>query len=572
MRLDAQVLRYMSKDEFRVLTSIELGMRNHSLVPTPLISRIASLSPSLTLRLIRQLHSHKLIYHEAQLYDGYRLTYLGYDFLALHALTQRGHLSALGHRIGVGKEADVYAATSPTGAPVVLKLHRLGRISFRRVKEKRDYLLHRTASNWLYLSRLAAQREWDFLQLLSTAGFDVPAPIDHSRHVLLMAYVPGSPLSQLRGELPDSLSQPSLLYHALISTIIRLAEHGLIHCDFNEFNLLLHHSTPSHPSPSPSSSTPPHPTPRITVIDFPQMVSAHHPNARAYFERDVEGVRRFFRKRFGYEGGDVPEWGVDVRVKVDLGVGVRASGSGEGGWGGVREGEGGAEEEERREFEREMERYNERQEREQEEGGEGEEGEEDEEVDVGDAIGEEDGGEGMEEKEGAEQADGAVDDGAVDERESAEQGKPEADEEEGEEEDEDEEEEEEVAQEDAAFRARMLRKEQRQQEERARQQKRLDRRQRPAAAQPGPSPQAVPSAVDGAEAGMEQAEEAVDEGRAEHGGDDGAVLVLQQQQLQLRMRKKAQSHRPAPASISRTRNINKNREAHKLKAAIAAHM
>ena len=338
MKLDAQVLRYMSKDEFRVLTAIELGMRNHALVPTPLISRIASLTPSLTLRLIRQLHGHKLIYHEAQLYDGFRLTYLGYDFLALHTLTQRGHLSALGHRIGVGKEADVYAATDAAGERVVLKVHRLGRISFRRIKEKRDYLAHRHSTNWLYLSRLAAQREWAHLQALSTAGFDVPHPIDHNRHVLLMSYIPALPLSQLR----TPLTHPSRVYNALISTLLRLAAHGLVHCDYNQFNLLIH----------------PH-TERVTVIDFPQMVSVHHPNARAYFDRDVEGVRSFFKKRFGYEGGEVPDWDVDVRVEVDLGVGIRASGSDVG-------------EEERREFERVMERYNERR-TEDEEGPKGEE-------------------------------------------------------------------------------------------------------------------------------------------------------------------------------------------------------
>jgi hypothetical protein len=34
----------------------------------------------------------------------------GYDFLAIHALTSRGALSAIGRKIGVGKESDVYEA------------------------------------------------------------------------------------------------------------------------------------------------------------------------------------------------------------------------------------------------------------------------------------------------------------------------------------------------------------------------------------------------------------------------------------------------------------------------------
>ena len=41
---------------------------------------------------------------------------------------------------------------------MALKLHRLGRTSFRAVKNKRDYLKNRSSASfsWLYLSRLAA--------------------------------------------------------------------------------------------------------------------------------------------------------------------------------------------------------------------------------------------------------------------------------------------------------------------------------------------------------------------------------------------------------------------------------
>jgi RIO-like serine/threonine protein kinase len=41
-------------------------------------------------------------------YDGYRLTYMGYDFLAIRALTARGHIAGVGRQIGVGKESDIF--------------------------------------------------------------------------------------------------------------------------------------------------------------------------------------------------------------------------------------------------------------------------------------------------------------------------------------------------------------------------------------------------------------------------------------------------------------------------------
>lgn len=67
---------------------------------------------------------------------------------------------------------------------LVLKLHRLGRTSFRAVKSKRDYLKHRTNFNWLYLSRLAAIGEYSFMKALSKRGFPVPKAIDQNRYII----------------------------------------------------------------------------------------------------------------------------------------------------------------------------------------------------------------------------------------------------------------------------------------------------------------------------------------------------------------------------------------------------
>ena len=41
MKLDANALRYLTKSHFRVLTAIEMGMRNHELVPIELVRSIA---------------------------------------------------------------------------------------------------------------------------------------------------------------------------------------------------------------------------------------------------------------------------------------------------------------------------------------------------------------------------------------------------------------------------------------------------------------------------------------------------------------------------------------------------
>ena len=123
--------------------------------------------------------------------DGYKLTYLGYDYLALHTFMKRGLVKEVVGKIGVGKESDIYKCKDLEGNFIVLKFTRLGRASFRSVKKNREYIQNRTSYNWLYLSKLSSVREFLFMQLLHKNKFPVPTPIDTNRHGILMSLVDG---------------------------------------------------------------------------------------------------------------------------------------------------------------------------------------------------------------------------------------------------------------------------------------------------------------------------------------------------------------------------------------------
>lgn len=60
----------------------------------------------------------------------------------------------------------------------------------------------------------------------------------------------------------DHVDSPSDLYATLMALILRLARSGLIHGDFNEFNILIRRRDGE-----------------AILIDFPQMVSTRHENA-----------------------------------------------------------------------------------------------------------------------------------------------------------------------------------------------------------------------------------------------------------------------------------------------------
>jgi len=146
MKLDVRNLRYMTKDDFRALSGVEAGMRNHELVPVELIATLAGLRYGGIAKVLATLLKFKLIAHDRSQYDGYKLTYSGYDYLALRSMLQRDTIAGLGRQIGVGKESDVYLAADAEGNEMVLKLQRLGRTSFRAIKTVRTMLPHAISS------------------------------------------------------------------------------------------------------------------------------------------------------------------------------------------------------------------------------------------------------------------------------------------------------------------------------------------------------------------------------------------------------------------------------------------
>lgn len=49
-------------------------------------------------------------------YDGYRLTYLGYDYLAIKALVNRGAIAGVGRQVGWPAEGQLRDLQEPRGA------------------------------------------------------------------------------------------------------------------------------------------------------------------------------------------------------------------------------------------------------------------------------------------------------------------------------------------------------------------------------------------------------------------------------------------------------------------------
>lgn len=122
--------------------------------------------------------------------------------------------------------------------------------------------------------------------------------MDRLRHVVLMSVVDGYPLSQVK-----QMGNSGKVFEQIMFWFVKFVEVGLVHCDFNEFNVMVSDEE------------------AITIIDFPQMVSVWHENAEELFNRDRECIIKsftstslhllndgcsFFQRRFHYSPDDDP--------------------------------------------------------------------------------------------------------------------------------------------------------------------------------------------------------------------------------------------------------------------------
>jgi len=268
-----QIFRNLEDEDVRVLHVIEAAMSKHEFVPKEMIAKFAKSNQEETDFRLDRLIKFQLIRRMRGAYVGYTLNYAGYDCLAINAFVKTEVLEAFGKPLGVGKEADVYDALNPKQERIAIKFHRLGRISFRQTIRKRSYTVKHTS--WLFQSRLAAEKEFQALELVFQHGVAVPEPISQNRHALVMGMIEGAELAECK-EIP----KPKRILKEILRNIRKAyLKARVIHADLSEYNIILKCDM------------------HILIIDWPQYVTKEHPNSQQLLRRDVKNVLRFFRRK-----------------------------------------------------------------------------------------------------------------------------------------------------------------------------------------------------------------------------------------------------------------------------------
>ncbi|KAH9387314.1 RIO kinase 2 [Nematocida major] len=278
MRFTCNQMQFLSSEHFRVLLAVEMGSKNHESVPLELIGKIAKSNCNID-SIITDLVKQKFIKRMPSIntgYEGYALTYNGYDNLALHALQKEGIIQGLANKIGVGKESDLFLGLSPDQKLLCVKIHKLGRVCFKTVKNNRDYHENRKHASWMYMSRLSAQKEYEYMKEMYEKRLPMPRPHSQNRHIVVMEYLDGyTAMSKLQ---KSAKIIPLALKSTLLSIIDRIEQLGYAHGDFNEFNIMVRDDFK-----------------RVKVIDFPQMVPLKDPKAAEYIKRDREAIETYFK-------------------------------------------------------------------------------------------------------------------------------------------------------------------------------------------------------------------------------------------------------------------------------------
>ena len=106
---------------------------------------------------------------------SFKVDPIGKDFIFCGSLQDEQKLFSFVTVTGV----TIHLKNRPLSGPVICIFHyhflilRLGRTSFRQLKNKRDYHRHRGNASWLYLSRLAAMKEFAFMKVKFVEGFTI---------------------------------------------------------------------------------------------------------------------------------------------------------------------------------------------------------------------------------------------------------------------------------------------------------------------------------------------------------------------------------------------------------------
>ncbi|MGC8608324.1 MAG: serine protein kinase RIO [Thermoplasmata archaeon] len=195
---------------------------------------------------------------------------------ALRTAFFRFNIDYLDFPISSGKESVVFRAVSGKKM-LAVKIYKMSTLHFMNIRKyiEGDHRFSKERLDRGNIVLLWAKKEFTNLLQVRQKKVRTPVPIGFFKNVLVMSYLGTveTPAPQLKdvnvseNTFIDVRDQMRKMYHA-----------GIIHADLSEYNILVYRN-------------------KTYFIDMAQAVSADHPAAEEFFERDVKNISNFFEKR-----------------------------------------------------------------------------------------------------------------------------------------------------------------------------------------------------------------------------------------------------------------------------------
>jgi len=271
----ANFVKKIDSETWLILKKILFLSRYYERIPLDKLIRSTKLSDKIVHKRIRILHKNGFIECFKQPYESVRLLTLGLDLIALKKLKDRSLINEIGRQIGTGKESDIFEVITPDGSVLSLKIFRLGRISFRHVRLKREYGPSEIKISWFKRNISAARKEFINLKYVYRKGVSVPRPIFRVLHMILMEKLNGWLLSDIK-----EFNDPLKVYTMIIYEIKKAYDAGIVNGDLSQFNIFF------------SSNG------DIYLIDWPQAITTGNPKSILYLTSDLINITRYFVKKY----------------------------------------------------------------------------------------------------------------------------------------------------------------------------------------------------------------------------------------------------------------------------------
>lgn len=218
----------------------------------------------------------------------------------LYKISKRGIIKALGGPISSGKEAVIFHAIGAEEEELAVKMYKIGTSNFRAmlgyiIGDPRFENIKRDRRSVIFTW---ARKEFKNLKRAFDVGVRVPRPIAYDKNVLIMEFIgkEGIAAPRLR-DVPIEVLEIDFdleeLFQRILSGMKLMYERGrMVHADLSEFNILMNGYAESEAAGVNAGEIEIEPV----IIDMGQSLLLEHPNADAFFKRDVRNIVTFFNK------------------------------------------------------------------------------------------------------------------------------------------------------------------------------------------------------------------------------------------------------------------------------------